>query len=110
MGILSQCDMLIGNEGGTVNIAKALDIPSFCFFSPFIVKGAWHGKVYKNHDSVHLSDYRPELFGEMDKREIKKNINALYEAFEPNLFNAALVNFIKKNVANIDCKDDQNQI
>ncbi|TMM53274.1 glycosyltransferase [Maribacter algarum] len=97
MGVLSQCDMLIGNEGGTVNMAKALEIPSFCFFSPFIVKGAWHGKVYKNHDSVHLRDYRPELFGEMDKREIKKNITTLYEAFEPNLFKEVLLNFLAKN-------------
>ena len=97
IGILSQCDMLIGNEGGTVNMAKALEIPSFCFFSPFIVKGAWHGKVYKDHDSVHLSDYRPELFGEMDKREIKKNILELYEAFEPKLFKEVLLNFLKKN-------------
>ncbi len=97
IGILSQCEMLIGNEGGTVNMAKALEIPSFCFFSPFIVKGAWHGKVYKDHDSVHLSDYRPELFGEMDKREIKKNILELYEAFEPKLFKEVLLNFLKKN-------------
>lgn len=97
MGVLSQCDMLIGNEGGTVNMAKALDIPSFCFFSPFIVKGAWHGKVYKNHNSVHLNDYHPELFRDMDKREIKKNIVTLYDAFEPNLFKDALVHFLKKN-------------
>jgi len=97
MGILSQCDMLIGNEGGTVNMAKALGVPSFCFFSPFIVKGAWHGKVYKSHDSVHLSDYHPELFGEMDKREIKKNIVALYNAFKPELFKDVLVNFLKNN-------------
>lgn len=97
IGILSQCNMLIGNEGGTVNMAKALDIPSFCFFSPFIVKGAWHGKVYKDHESVHLSDYLPKLFGDMNKREIKKNIGQLYQAFEPNLFKEVLLNFLKKN-------------
>ncbi len=97
IGVLSQCTMLIGNEGGTVNMAKALNIPSFCFFSPFIVKGAWHGKAYKNHESVHLRDYRPELFGDMDKREIKKNIVALYEAFEPKLFKEELFDFLNKN-------------
>ena len=97
MGILSQCDMLIGNEGGTVNIAKALDIPSFCFFTPFIVKGAWHADVYKNHKSVHLKDYKPELFGSMNKTEIKENTESLYEAFEPHLFKNSLVDFLKKN-------------
>ncbi len=95
IGILSQCDMLIGNEGGTVNMAKALDIPSFCIFSPFIVKGAWHGKVYQHHESVHLRDYHPELFGDMDKREIKRNIEKLYLAFEPKLFKASLQSFLE---------------
>ena len=101
MGVLSQCDMLIGNEGGTVNMAKALGIPSFCFFSPFIVKGAWHGKVYENHESVHLMDYHPELFGVMNKREIKKNIKILYDAFKPNLFKEILINFLKKNCSKL---------
>lgn len=98
MSILSQCDMLFGNEGGTVNMAKALDIPSFCIFSPFIVKGAWHGKVYHNHESVHLRDYHPELFGDMDKREIKKRTEKLYQALDPNLFKESLLNFLKENI------------
>jgi len=102
MAILSQCDLLFGNEGGTVNMAKALGIPSFCIFSPFIVKGAWHGNVYENHESVHLRDYLPELFGDMDKREIKKNIETLYLAFTPNLFKQSLINFLKHHIASLD--------
>ncbi|MFK7814193.1 MAG: glycosyltransferase [Maribacter sp.] len=98
MSILSQCDMLFGNEGGTVNMAKALDIPSFCIFSPFIVKGAWHGKVYHNHESVHLRDYHAELFGYMDKREIKRKTENLYQAFKPELFKEYLLNFLNKNM------------
>ena len=97
MGVLSQCNMIIGNEGGAINMAKALNIPSFCFFSPFILKGAWHGKVYKNHYGVHLRDYLPELFGNMDKNEIKKNIADLYEAFESDFFKEELINFLNKN-------------
>ena len=97
MGVLSQCNMIIGNEGGAINMAKALNIPSFCFFSPFILKGAWHGKVYENHYGVHLRDYLPELFGNMDKNEIKKNIADLYEAFEPKFFKEELIGFLNKN-------------
>ena len=97
IGILSQCDMLIGNEGGTVNMAKALNIPSFSFFSPFIVKGAWHGRVYKNHEGIHLRDYKPELFGDMSKKEIKKNIYTLYQNFEPTLFKEEMIHFLNKN-------------
>jgi heptosyltransferase-2 len=99
IGLLSQCDMLIGNEGGAVNMAKALDVPSFCIFSPFIVKGAWHGDVYKNQSSVHLRDYRPELFGKMDKKQIKKNIKELYNAFEPTLFKEEFLDFLAKYCA-----------
>jgi heptosyltransferase-2 len=36
MAITSHCDALIGNEGGAVNMAKALDIPTFSIFSPQI--------------------------------------------------------------------------
>ncbi len=96
IGLLSQCDMIIGNEGGAINMAKALGIPSFCFFSPFIVKGAWHGKIYKNHQSVHLRDFKPDLFGDMDKKQIKMNIVSLYEAFEPALFKDELVSFLRE--------------
>ncbi len=97
IGLLSQCDMLIGNEGGAVNMAKALDLPTFCVFSPFIIKGAWHAKVHKNHKSVHLRDYRPELFGNMNKKQIKTNIQDLYNAFEPAFFEQKLLDFLKQN-------------
>ena len=59
IGLLSQCDLLIGNEGGAVNMAKALGVATFCIFSPFITKGAWHGKVYQNHDSCTFKRLSP---------------------------------------------------
>ena len=60
LAVLSQCIMLIGNEGGAVNMAKALEIPTFCMFSPFILKGAWHNDNSQQHVGVHLKDYAPE--------------------------------------------------
>ncbi len=99
MGILSQCDLLIGNEGGAVNMAKALDVPSFCIFSPFITKDGWHGTALKNHESVHLRDYKPEVFGAMDKNKIKKNSINFYKVFKPELFQQSLLNFLKKHNA-----------
>jgi len=94
MALLSQCDMLIGNEGGAVNMAKALDIPSFAIFSPYVNKGGWHGDVYQTHNTVHLRDFHPELFLGMDKNEIKKNSASLYEAYKPQLFEASLLQFM----------------
>ncbi len=98
IAILSQCDLLVGNEGGAVNMAKALNIPSFCIFSPFILKQAWHGNAYKNHESVHLKDFRPELFEQVDKKAIKKKSKQLYQYFQPQLFEEILKYFLKNNL------------
>ena len=61
--ITHHCTALIGNEGGAVNMAKALNIPTFTIFSPWIKKEAWSMfEDGKSHVSVHLSDYQPQLF------------------------------------------------
>lgn len=97
LAVLSQCTALIGNEGGAVNMAKALNIPTFCMFSPFILKGAWHSKNSQEHVGIHLRDYKPEVFENLNKKGIKKNINTLYESFEPSLFRTSLSDFLIKN-------------
>lgn len=96
IALLSHCSALIGNEGGAVNMAKALDVPTFCMFSPFIIKGAWHSETAKGHTAVHLKDYRPEVFENRTKRDIKKNIQQLYDTFEPQLFEEPLIRFVKE--------------
>jgi len=99
LGILSQCDVLIGNEGGAVNMAKALHIPTFCIFSPYINKDGWHGKIQKKHVGVHLKDYYPELFGTMSRKELKKKSHELYEAYKPELFEKVLLDFLINHAA-----------
>lgn len=100
ISVVSHCDMIIGNEGGAVNMAKAVQVPSFSIFSPFIPKGNWHGKIYKNHAGVHLYDYRSELFNGMDKKKVRKNSLVLYEAFEPGLFEKPLLEFLERCLFN----------
>lgn len=34
LGLLSHCNAIVGNEGGAINMAKALDIPTFSVYSP----------------------------------------------------------------------------
>lgn len=94
--ILSQCDALIGNEGGAANMAKALGVPTFCLFSPFIVKEAWHDSSSASNTGIHLNDYHPELFVNMDKKKIKKEIQSLYDYFKPILFEEQLLLFLNK--------------
>jgi len=97
--IMDACDFIIGNDGGAINIAKALNKPSFIIFSPWIKKRMWatfeDGKL---HDSVHLSDYKPDLISPLSKNELKSNSISLYPYLKPSLFSSKLKNFIRYNL------------
>ena len=99
LGLLSQCDMLIGNEGGAVNMAKALDIPTFTIFSPWIHKRAWNMfEDGKKHISVHLSDFEPEVYEKYKIKEIKKSYNEWYKRLTPSKWLPFLEKFLDANV------------
>lgn len=100
--------MIIGNDGGAINMAKALNKPSFIVFSPWIKQQMWATFEDDNfHKSVHLQQYRPDLFKEKSEKELKKNSIALYQHFEPTLIYNELqsfLNFNLKNESNFDLK------
>lgn len=96
LALTSICDALIGNEGGAVNMAKALNIPTFSIFSPTISKDDWG--VFENDPnniSVHLKDYKPEYFKGVDKKELTSKSEELYLKFKPALFSEKLSEFLK---------------
>lgn len=98
LAILSHCDAIIGNEGGAINMAKAIDIPTFTIFSPWIHKQAWN--MFEDGESqisVHLSDYLPGLFLHKNSKELKKKSLELYPYFKPELFIDQLYMFLDKN-------------
>lgn len=68
--IVSKCDVVIGNEGGGINIAKALSVPTFAIFSPQIDPNVW-GLRDSNNDYVHLKEIRPEIFKNSSYRKLK---------------------------------------
>jgi len=95
LALTSHCDALIGNEGGAINMAKALDIPTFAIFSPGVPKENW--SMYENgtsNVSVHLNDYHPDLFIKYSSKEIKQKSQELYNLFQPSYFKAKLLKFI----------------
>lgn len=101
IALINQCNMVIGNDGGTMNMAKALNKPTFIIFSPWIEKIAWSTfENGKQHISVHLNDYKPELFKNKSLKEIKKENQALYNLFLPRFFGDLLTRFIKINLIN----------
>jgi len=58
IAVTAQCNALIGNEGGAVNIAKALNVPTFALFCPKLNKKNWFGcKEESKHVAIHLDDF-----------------------------------------------------
>lgn len=98
LSITHHCNALIGNEGGAVNMAKALFRPTFTIFSTWIKKEAWNAfEDGIHHTSVHLKDFKPELYGEKSAKEMKNQALKLYESFTPELILPELNNYLEKN-------------
>ncbi|HET8838661.1 MAG TPA: glycosyltransferase family 9 protein [Flavobacteriaceae bacterium] len=95
LSFVFHCDAVIGNEGGAINMAKALNIPTFAVFSPWVRKEIWGNKNNPNHIGVHLRDYKPEFFQNYNRKKFKANQKQLYAEFKPSLFQEALAKFIE---------------
>lgn len=97
LAITSHCDALIGNEGGAINMAKALHIPTFTIFSPWIKKEAWN--MFDDglkHVSVHLNDYNKSFYSSVKHpKELKFKASELYQEFNPLFFEKDLTTFLK---------------
>ncbi|GGD11030.1 heptosyltransferase [Hyunsoonleella pacifica] len=95
IAISYNCSAIIGNEGGAINMAKAIDIPTFAIFSPWIDKNTWNIFEDENQSiSVHLKDYKPKLFDGKTNKQIKKLVANYYSEFEPKLFTTKLKCFL----------------
>lgn len=95
IALANQCDLIIGNDGGAINMTKALDKKSFIIFSPWIDKNVWATfEDNINHTSVHLKDYFPENFGTLTNKQIKKQVDLFYSFFKFDLFKEKLRKFL----------------
>ncbi len=98
LAMTSHCNALIGNEGGAINMAKALNIPTFTIFSPWIKKEAWNmfddGKY---NISVHLRDYKPKSYLNIKHPKVlKSKASELYIDFKPSYFETDLIRFLNQ--------------
>ncbi|MGO4905186.1 glycosyltransferase family 9 protein [Flavobacterium sp. W20_MBD1_R3] len=101
IAIMNQCDLIIGNDGGAINMAKALGKPSFIIFSPWIEKKIW--ATFEDgiqHMSVHLNDFKPQLFHSKTEKELKKEALSLYLKLTPDLFEDKIEQFLNQNLNN----------
>lgn len=96
IALVNQCDYIIGNDGGAINMAKALNKPSYIIFSPWIEKKVWatfEDDVF--HKSTHLKDHLPKLFSNQNESTLKKNSIPLYQHFKPEFIKDDLISFIQ---------------
>ncbi len=98
IAIMNSCDVIIGNDGGAINMAKALNKPSFIIFSPHIEKKIWATfEDGKKHVSVHLEDFEPELFVGKEYDYLKNNALSLYQKFVPSFIIPNLKIFLDRH-------------
>lgn len=98
LSITYHCNALIGNEGGAINMAKAITKPTFSIFSTWIIKEAWNS--FENETTniaVHLKDFKPELYGNKTAKEMKNEAENLYRSFLPEIILPKLNEFLLKN-------------
>lgn len=100
--LLNQCQLLVGNEGGVVHIAKALNRPTFTIFSPYVNKDHWatfeDGKI---HQSIHLLEEKPNLYDSFtveERRKIEKDPHELYKKLTPDMIIPKLKSFLEMNL------------
>jgi len=99
IAIANECDIIVGNDGGAINMSKAVGNKSFIIFSPWIDKEVW--ATFEdgiNHVSVHLKDYYPEKFLDLNNKSIKKVVHEFYKEFKFGLFVSKLEQFLSKHI------------
>lgn len=93
LALTYHCNALIGNEGGANNMAKALDVPTFTIFSPYLNKKNWFGENETHkHVAVHISDFVP--YSDNDVLAAKENPKEYYLKFKPEYIVPALKSFV----------------
>ncbi len=85
LAMTSSCDALIGNEGGAVNMAKAIQIPTFTIFSPWIDKKVWSSFEDGNQNiSIHLNELIPDYYSGKKFKNLKSKSLELYRKLSPD--------------------------
>ncbi len=102
MATVYQCIAAVGNEGGAINIAKALNKPTFAVFSPLIDHTAWHSEIPNKSMAVYLKTFFPKAIEYQDHRKLKKNpekVIELYRMLKPELFEKQWIGFLKSCIS-----------
>lgn len=103
LALLNRCQGIIGNEGGAINMGKALSLSSFSIYAPWIDPAGWG--IFEDgqkHQSVHLQDYNATPYGaipyeDVEMKKLKGQAGVLYQQLKPELFFNQLLEFYETN-------------
>ncbi|WP_452224165.1 glycosyltransferase family 9 protein [Lacinutrix chionoecetis] len=99
--LMNKCTLLVGNEGGTIHISKALNKPTFTIFSPYVLKEHWASfEDGKMHTSIHLLEEKPDLFSteREERRKIEEDPSYMYKQLTPELILPKLGIFLNNHL------------
>lgn len=96
------CIAAVGNEGGAINIAKALNKPTFAVFSPLIDPSGWHTEIPNKCMAVNLNTFFPNAIDYTKHRKLAKDtekLEELYKMLKPELFEKKWIGFLNNAIS-----------
>jgi len=101
--ILYHCDALIGNEGGAVNMAKALDVPTFSIYSPHKFPADWGCfEDGHKHVSVHFQDLDKRTVDNASIKQLFRKAHKYYKKLNYTYVRAEADKFLQDNFGKVD--------
>lgn len=101
--ILYHCDAFVGNEGGAVNMAKALNVPTFSIYSPHKFPKDWGCfEDGEKHVSVHFQDLNQQEVYNTSEKKLLKHSNKYYKKLKLDYVRKECDQFLQKNFGEIN--------
>ena len=96
--ILAHCDAFVGNEGGAVNMSKALNIPTFSIYSPHKFPKDWGCfEDGHKHVSVHFQDLNRHCANTKSEKRLLKNASKYYKELKLSYVREECDKFLQDN-------------
>lgn len=102
MATTYHCIAAVGNEGGAINIAKALNKPTFAIFSPLIDPSGWHTEIPNKCMAVSLNTFFDNAIDYTKCQKLAKDtarLEELYKMLKPELFEKKWIGFLEKTIS-----------
>lgn len=108
--ILYHCDAFVGNEGGGVNMSKALDVATFSIYSPHKFPTDWGCfEDGLKHVSVHFKDLDQQTADKYSEKQLFKRTNQLYKKLNFSYVRKEVDKFLQNNFGQVELPKDESE-